>query len=393
MSNEWSASSGNVAVGDRDGQPPVVEERWPSRPAFRGVLAGALAGGPEYFSLLRPWSELAIAERFAAPRAVPRHVPQLQPRLPHRPGAAPRPLVRALRQVLLHRPDPRPVPRRPPRCGAVFGGTEPLDQADLLPAFRTLLGFGDDVKPFECVGDVEECRTAAVLAGDRADRLGNAVLGALRDELGAGVVGRPPRRLRPRPADGHLLRPGPVCDRTSRGLTSAPGAVGVWGVGVEGRATLRRLAALGVEPAVGRRRRPPGRAGGGRRRPGADAGGAGGAGRLRLRGEEPGDQPSRRRRAARWPRGGALLVGGLGPLARGGRRRPGRLRHRHQGQEHHRVGGRRAGRGAGHRVPRRRQHRRCRRSTPTPRPTSTAGSSRRRASRPPTSAARRRWSW
>jgi hypothetical protein len=70
----------------------------------------------------------------------------------------------------------------------VFGGQEPLDQLDLLPAFRTLLGFGDDVKPFECVGDVEECRTAAVLAGDRPDRLDGAVLGALRDELGAGVV-------------------------------------------------------------------------------------------------------------------------------------------------------------------------------------------------------------
>jgi hypothetical protein len=72
---------------------------------------------------------------------------------------------------------------------AVFGRAEPLGQADLLPAFRTLLGLGDGVKPFECVGDIEECRTAAVLAGDRPDRHDDEVLAALRRELGAGVVG------------------------------------------------------------------------------------------------------------------------------------------------------------------------------------------------------------
>jgi hypothetical protein len=187
MSNEWSASAGNVVVDGR-----TVNHQWSKgdafEVAFRGLLATALPGGPDYFSLLRPWSELAIAERFAAL---------------DRFHSTFRSCNRAFHQDPAQRLD-----RWCGRCDkccfidlilspylsaealrAVFAGAEPLDQEDLLPAFRTLLGFGDDVKPFECVGDVDECRTAAVLAGDRPDRHGNAVLAALRHELGSGVVG------------------------------------------------------------------------------------------------------------------------------------------------------------------------------------------------------------
>lgn len=186
MSNEWSASSGNVRVGDR-----VVNHQHSKSLAFetalRAVVQGAIVDGPDYFSLLRPWSELAIAERFA--------------RLDAFHGT-----FRSCNRAFHIDPAQRATTwcGRCDKCcfidlilapylsaaalGAVFGGSEPLDQADLLPAFRTLLGFGDDVKPFECVGDEGECRTAAVLAGDRPDRLRNPVLAALRDELGAGVV-------------------------------------------------------------------------------------------------------------------------------------------------------------------------------------------------------------
>lgn len=186
MSNEWSASSGNVEVDGR-----TVNHQWSKgiafERAFRSVLEGALVGGPDYFSLLRPWSELAIAERFA--------------RLERFHGT-----FRSCNRAF----HIDPTQRWDTWCGScdkccfidlilapylpavvlaeVFGGREPLDRTDLLPQFRTLLGFGDDVKPFECVGDVEECRTAAVLAGDRADRAGSAVLAALRTELGAGLV-------------------------------------------------------------------------------------------------------------------------------------------------------------------------------------------------------------
>lgn len=187
MSNEWSASSGNVRVGPR-----TINHQWSKSLAFeagfRSLLADALPGGPDYFSLLRPWSELAIAERFAALERF-------------------HPSFRSCNRAFHIDPGQR-LDTWCGRCDkccfidlilspylaatslrAVFGGAEPLEHRDLLPAFRTLLGLGAGVKPFECVGDVEECRTAAVLAGDRADRRDNAVLGELRAELGAGVVG------------------------------------------------------------------------------------------------------------------------------------------------------------------------------------------------------------
>ena len=51
---------------------------------------------------------------------------------------------------------------------AVFGGREPLGDAALTDRFRALVGSGPDAKPFECVGDVDECRAAVRLAAARA---------------------------------------------------------------------------------------------------------------------------------------------------------------------------------------------------------------------------------
>ena len=62
---------------------------------------------------------------------------------------------------------------------------EPLDVAELAPKFRTLLGSG--TKPFECVGEVNECRAAVLLAARRPDRADCALL----QELAAEVAGRP----------------------------------------------------------------------------------------------------------------------------------------------------------------------------------------------------------
>ena len=187
MSNEWSASSGNVQVGAR-----VVNHQWSKsaafEAAFRAVLAEALPAGPDYFSLLRPWSELAIAERFA--RLEPFHATFRSCNRAFHIDPAQRLATWCGRCDKCCFIDLILAPYLPAATlREVFGGNEPLEQADLLPVFRTLLALGGDVKPFECVGDVGECRTAAVLAGDRPDRLGQGVLGALRDELGAGVLG------------------------------------------------------------------------------------------------------------------------------------------------------------------------------------------------------------
>jgi hypothetical protein len=65
------------------------------------------------------------------------------------------------------------------------GGQEPLAKPELAPKFRALLGAG--TKPFECVGEVSECRAAVLLAARRPDRAGFPLL----QELAAEVAGRP----------------------------------------------------------------------------------------------------------------------------------------------------------------------------------------------------------
>jgi hypothetical protein len=73
----------------------------------------------------------------------------------------------------------------------IFGGTEPLENPVNEARFAALLGLGDDARPFECVGDVDECRAALLLAAARADRTSGPQLRRLRDEV-ARVSGTAP---------------------------------------------------------------------------------------------------------------------------------------------------------------------------------------------------------
>ena len=80
MSNEWSASVGNLMVDGR-----TVNHQWSKSIAFEhglpGVLAATLAPAPEYFSLLRPQRVLG-GEALRRPRPLPPRLSQLQPGLP-----------------------------------------------------------------------------------------------------------------------------------------------------------------------------------------------------------------------------------------------------------------------------------------------------------------------
>jgi UDP-N-acetyl-alpha-D-muramoyl-L-alanyl-L-glutamate epimerase len=58
--------------------------------------------------------------------------------------------------------------------------TEPLTNEALKPKFEALLGKG--AKPFECVGEVNECRAALLLAAARTDRRDDHLLHNLADE-------------------------------------------------------------------------------------------------------------------------------------------------------------------------------------------------------------------
>ncbi len=214
MSNEWSASSGNV-----DHQGRLVNHQWSKTLAFeelfRSALADVLRTPLSYFSWLRPFSELWVGKRFAeltayhgAFRSCNRafHIDRAA-RLDHWCGRCDKCCFVDL--VL--------APFLPAEAlRAVFAGNEPLDNAELSTAFRTLAGLSGENKPFECVGDVEECITAALLAAARVDRLGSPVLGPLARELSPAVADpaamlakmlRPqgPHHIPPRHAPSDLL--------------------------------------------------------------------------------------------------------------------------------------------------------------------------------------------
>jgi hypothetical protein len=184
MSNEWSAS---VPTLEHDGR--QVNHQWSKSDAFersfRELLNKNSVPMPDYFSALRDRTELWVGERFAgltqyhgAFRSCNRaFYIDAKKRLDHWCGEcdkccfidlilAPFMSAEQLRNVFAHE-------------------GEPLDKPGLKPKFATLLGAG--TKPFECVGEVNECRAAVVLAAKRADRASTTLL----QELAAEITGRP----------------------------------------------------------------------------------------------------------------------------------------------------------------------------------------------------------
>jgi hypothetical protein len=187
MSNEWSAS---VPTLELDGRP--VNHQWSKSAAFeasfRELLLADPAGLPGYFSALRDRTELWVGERFAALtryhqtfRSCNRafHL-DTRRRLDHWCGQCDKCCFIDLILAPFMSAD---------QLKAVFaadgGGGEPLGDPELKAKFQTLLGSG--TKPFECVGEVNECRAAVVLAARRPDRRAAALL----QELAAEVAGRP----------------------------------------------------------------------------------------------------------------------------------------------------------------------------------------------------------
>ena len=181
LSNEWSASVPTVVA---DGV--AVNHQWSKgeefERAFGELVLSALGPGISVFSYLRPRSELWVSQQFAL--LTPYH-------------RAFRSCNRAFHQD--------PAQRLDHWCGRcdkccfidlvlapflgraeledVFGGNEPLQDPANEERFRTLVDLGPGGKPFECVGDTDECRAATLLAARREDRAGTALLARLRAEL------------------------------------------------------------------------------------------------------------------------------------------------------------------------------------------------------------------
>jgi UDP-N-acetyl-alpha-D-muramoyl-L-alanyl-L-glutamate epimerase len=189
MSNEWSAS---VPTLEHNGGP--VNHQWSKSAAFEAAFRDLLRTDPslpDYFSALRDRTELWVGERFAGLtqyhgtfRSCNRafHIDTAR-RLDHWCGQCDKCcFIDLILSPFMSREQLEAVFR------ADGGGGEPLGNPGLRPKFETLLGSG--TKPFECVGEVNECRAATVLAArrpDRTDRTGTPLL----QELAAEIAGRP----------------------------------------------------------------------------------------------------------------------------------------------------------------------------------------------------------
>ncbi len=181
LSNEWSASTPTLVA---DGHP--VNHQWSKGEEFeRGfaeLIRAALGPGLSVFSYLRPRTELWVAQRVArltgyhhAFRSCNRafHQDPAQ-RLDHWCGRCDKCcFIDLVLAPYMDRSD----------LVAVFAGDEPLENPANEERFRALVGVGVDAKPFECVGDIDECRGAVFLAARREDRSGTVLLRRLHDEL------------------------------------------------------------------------------------------------------------------------------------------------------------------------------------------------------------------
>ncbi len=184
MSNERSASEPTLVLADRSIN-HQYSKSWSFEKAFSAVLAESVGPRLSYFSLLRPYSELWVAERFAELRGY-HHVFRscnrafhIDPaaRLDHWCGHCDKCCFIDLVLAPFLTPD---------ELATIFGGLEPLRNDALDDQFRALLGLLADRKPFECVGDIDECRAAMALTAQRTDRVDDTLVQRLAAEALAG---------------------------------------------------------------------------------------------------------------------------------------------------------------------------------------------------------------
>ncbi|MBE7323571.1 hypothetical protein IEQ44_02750 [Nocardioides sp. Y6] len=170
FSNEASSSFGNVTW-----QGVEVNHQWSKGIEFERLLAEAAAGGAaRYFSFLRPLTELAIMRRFGQLRDY-------------------HPVFTSCNRAFHLDPSRRRlwcgecpkchfvflclspfVPRA--ELEAIFGGRDLFADPAQREGFMELLNAGGRMKPFECVGEPDECRAALTLTQRHPDWVGHPFL-------------------------------------------------------------------------------------------------------------------------------------------------------------------------------------------------------------------------
>jgi hypothetical protein len=163
FSNEASSSFGNVDWHGR-----TVNHQWSKGIEFERILRASLPeDAPTYVSLLRPLTELRIARRFAQHRAY-HHV-----------------FTSCNRAFKLQESERTSWCADCPKCRfvflclapfmsradllAIFGGRDMFADPSQVEGFRELLGAEGLLKPFECVGEPDECRVALALLDEHPD--------------------------------------------------------------------------------------------------------------------------------------------------------------------------------------------------------------------------------
>lgn len=171
---------------------------------FRRVIAEQVSPDIEYFSILRPFSELAIVRRFSAMKgfhpvysSCNRNFHLDGPRVDNRwCGDCPKCRFAALSLALFM--DPEQV--------RAIQGVDLLDDPGQESGFRELCGLGRD-KPFECVGESGESRAALAALSSSVAWQEHAVVKALQNDLSS--VSVPDLDTLLRPAGRHFI-PGTI---------------------------------------------------------------------------------------------------------------------------------------------------------------------------------------
>ncbi len=194
FSNERSADEATLILSDGT----AVNHQYSKSSAFetgwRQLIASHISPDIEYFSILRPFSELEIVRRFcelsefhSVYSSCNRNFHLDGPRIEDRWCLdCPKCRFAALSLALFLEPD---------QVADMMGG-DLLDDDDHADGFRALCGLGRD-KPFECVGEAGESRAAMTALVTSDDWCDHAVVVALAPELERVAVPALPDLLAP----------------------------------------------------------------------------------------------------------------------------------------------------------------------------------------------------
>ena len=202
FANERSADEATVSTPDGREINHQYSKSFAFERSFRDVVGRLIAPDLEYFSVLRPYSELGIVQQFSRLEALHpvysscnRNFHLEGPRVSDRwCRDCPKCRFAALSLALYLEPQ---------QVAAIQGGDLLNDPAQ-ESGFRALCRLGQD-KPFECVGEAGESRAAMQALGRQEPWRNHVVVRALRSDLAAVEV--PDLESLVRPSARHFIPP------------------------------------------------------------------------------------------------------------------------------------------------------------------------------------------